>query len=280
MNGIIAQYVMIKDIAPVLFWGSIFAFGSIIGSFFTCIIYRIPKKISIVTPGSACPVCGKKIKFYFNIPILSYIILRGKCSNCHTKISITYPLIEIFTALWFVFLVKFQYSVDMDLWSFINATVILLYFLFFIPIVLIDIRHKIIPDVFTLSGIVMGLIFSFIPGGITPLNSIIGILGGGLPLFLMGYMGEKIFKKEDAMGGGDIKLLAAVGAVFGIKISLLTIFFGSFIGAFMGIISIIINKNTEESHMIPFAPFLCLGTIIAYYFGDNIIGAYLSLVLG
>ena len=279
MNNIIIQYAILKDISPILFWGIVFAFGSIIGSFFTCITYRIPKKISIVTPSSACPMCGEEIKFYFNIPILSYIILKGKCSNCHSKIPITYPLIEIFTATWFCVLVKNLYSFDMNLWHFVNATVILVSFLYFIPIVLIDIRHRIIPDSFTLYGIVIGFLFSFIPGYITPLGSIIGIIGGGLPLFLMGYVGEKLLKKEDAMGGGDIKLLAAIGAIFGLKIALLTIFFGSLTGSLVGVISIIISKNSSESHMIPFAPALCFGAVIAYYFGTDIVEMYLSLVL-
>ena len=241
-------------------------FGALVGSFLNVCIFRLPKEESIVWPGSHCPHCRKSIRFYDNIPLISYILLKGKCRHCNGPISIQYPLIEGITALGSLILfMKFGLSLSY-----------LFYFIFvasLIVITVIDLYHQIIPDVISLPGIGVGLLASLILPKITLFNSLIGILLGGGSLFLVATVYQWLFKRE-GMGGGDVKLLAMIGAFLGWKAVILTILLSSLIGSITGII-IMVLKGKDFKYAIPFGPFLSLGAVISLFYGENIIRWYL-----
>lgn len=184
-------------------------FGALIGSFLNVCILRLPQEESIVTPGSHCPHCKKPITFYDNIPLVSYLVLKGKCRQCRGSISLQYPLIEGITALSSLLLImKFGPSLSfLFYFSFVAALIV---------ITVIDLYHQIIPDVISLPGIGVGLLASLMIPQITFFNSLIGILIGGGSLFLVATLYQWLFKRE-GMGGGDVKLLAMIGAFLGWK---------------------------------------------------------------
>jgi leader peptidase (prepilin peptidase)/N-methyltransferase len=243
-------------------------FGALIGSFLNVCIVRLPKEESIVTPGSHCPYCKKPIDFYDNIPLISYILLQGKCRHCHTPISFQYPLIEGITALGsFILFMKFGPSLSF-----------LIYFTFvasLIVITVIDLYYQIIPDVISLPGIGVGLLASLVLPQFTFFDSLTGLLLGGGSLFLVATLYQWLFKRE-GMGGGDVKLLAMIGAFLGWKAVILTILLGSLIGSIVGII-IMILKGKDFKYAIPFGPFLSLGAVISLFYGENLIRWYLYL---
>jgi len=243
-------------------------FGAIVGSFLNVCIFRLPKEESIIWPGSHCPHCNKPIQFYDNIPILSYIFLNGKCRYCKKSISTQYPLVEGITALSSLLIfMKFGPSLSyLFYFAFVAALIV---------ITVIDLYHQIIPDVISLPGIGVGLLASLILPQITFLNSLIGVLLGGGSLFLVAYCYQWLFKRE-GMGGGDVKLLAMIGAFLGWQAVILTIFLSSFIGAISGIL-IMVLKGKDSKYAIPFGPFLSLGAVISLFYGQNIINWYLYL---
>jgi leader peptidase (prepilin peptidase)/N-methyltransferase len=241
-------------------------FGALIGSFLNVCIIRLPKEESIITPGSHCPHCRKSIRFYDNIPLISYILLKGKCRHCHGPISIQYPLIEGITAL--VSLILFT--------KFGPSPSFLIYFAFvaaLIVITVIDLYHQIIPDVISLPGIGVGLLASLVLPQLTFFDSLIGFLLGGGSLFLVATLYQWLFKRE-GMGGGDVKLLAMIGAFLGWKAVILTILLGSLVGSITGII-IMVLKGKDFKYAIPFGPFLSLGAVIALFYQNEIIFWYL-----
>ncbi len=244
-----------------------FIFGAMVGSFLNVCIYRLPKEESIIWPGSHCPHCNKPIKYYDNIPMISYLFLRGRCRYCKEPISIQYPLVEGVTALSSLFLIiKFGLSLSY-----------LIYFAFvaaLIVIAIIDLYHQIIPDVISLPGVGVGLLASIIIPQITFFDSLIGILFGGGSLFLVATLYQWLFKRE-GMGGGDIKLLAMIGAFLGWKAVILTILLSSLIGSITGI-TIMVLKGKDFKYAIPFGPFLSLGAVIALFYQNEIIFWYLQ----
>lgn len=244
-------------------------FGAIIGSFLNVCIYRIPQKESIISPGSHCPNCKKAIKFYDNIPILSYLLLKGKCRYCNASISIQYPLVEGITALVsFYLFINFGLSLNYIFYfSFISALIV---------ITVIDLYNQIIPDVISLPGIGVGLLGALIIPQINFLDALKGgILGGG-SLFLLATIYQWIFKRE-GMGGGDIKLLAMIGTFLGWKDVILTVLISSFIGSIMGIV-IITLKGKDFKYAIPFGPFLALGAVISLFWGKDLISWYVYMI--
>jgi leader peptidase (prepilin peptidase)/N-methyltransferase len=252
-----------------LMWivGSI-VFGAIVGSFLNVCICRIPRGESIILPGSHCPHCQRSIPFYDNIPLVSYFLLKAKCRSCQGPISLQYPLVEAVTAL-SSFLLFSRLGIS---WSY------LFYFSFIASLIVmtvIDLFHQIIPDVISLPGIAVGLIASFILPQLTFLNSLIGALLGGGSLFLIATFYQWLFKRE-GMGGGDVKLLAMIGAFLGWKAVILTVLSSSLIGSIIGMI-IMMAKGKDFKYAIPFGPFLSLGAFLSLFYGEKIITLYLNL---
>ncbi|MCP3873172.1 MAG: prepilin peptidase [Desulfobacteraceae bacterium] len=249
----------------------IFLFGACIGSFLNVCIYRIPQRKSIVTPGSFCPNCKNNIPFYCNIPILSYLLLMGRCKFCKNKISTRYPLIEALTGIFAICLFfKFGLTPVMGYW-FVFISVL-------ITISFIDIDHQIIPDIISLPGIlIFSSSFYFLPE-MTLKSVVIGILTGGGSLYLVALF-YYMLRKQEGMGGGDIKLLAMIGAAAGFKGVLFTIFAGSFFGSILGILIMFYNRITDTTLKIPFGPFLSIGVALYIFFGDPLIQWYFSLII-
>lgn len=240
--------------------------GAIVGSFLNVCIYRLPKEESIIWPGSHCPQCKKPIKVYDNIPLISYLLLKGRCRYCRKSISYQYPLVEGITALSSLFL----------LMRFGPSLSYLIYFIFvasLMVITVIDLQHQIIPDVISLPGIGIGLLASLVIPQITFFDSLKGVLLGGGSLFIVGTLYQWLFKRE-GMGGGDVKLLAMIGAFLGWKAVILTILLSSLVGSISGIM-IMILKGKDFKYAIPFGPFLSLGAVIALFYGESLIKWYL-----
>lgn len=255
----------------------IFCLGAIIGSFLNVCIYRMIRKESIIRPGSHCPHCKQGIAWYDNIPLISYIFLAGRCRHCQKKISLRYILVELLTALLFLFLLHYA-GLSLVFWiyaAFISSLVVVSF---------IDIEIQEIPDEISLSGIVIGLALSAafpvlqhtLSHKTAFLRSFLGIFAGGGAIYLTGMIGDAIFKKE-TMGGGDVKLMAMVGAFIGWKFALLTFFIAPFFGSVVGIIL----KIKEGKSLIPYGPFLSLGALISIVWGEAIIhwtlGSYAGL---
>jgi leader peptidase (prepilin peptidase) / N-methyltransferase len=258
-------------------------FGCILGSFFNVLIWRLPREESIVWPGSHCTKCKRPIRAWENIPVFSYLFLRGRCAGCKQTISPLYPAVELVTAsgslfLFLFFLRKFSTLENPLTWStYIHITLQSIILLSMIPIIIIDFQHYIIPNQITYPIILISIIASFLPGDTTPLKSGMGILAGGGTLFAIGWLGKIIFRKGEAMGGGDIKLLAAIGALWGPKVAFLTIMFGSIFGSFAAIVLIILRRLNEDHH-IPFGPYLAAGVWTSVLAGDVIVNSYLILI--
>lgn len=246
----------------------IFTIGLVIGSFSNVCIYRIPRNESLVWPGSHCPKCSKPIKFYDNIPLISYIILKGKCRNCGEPIPLQYPIVELATGLFYLALYLF-YGLQLI------ALVYMMLCSVLIIISFIDLKVEIIPDTISLPFIVIGFLLSFFLRNINPLDSMLGIITGGGSLLLVAIFGSKLFKKE-AMGGGDIKLAAMIGAFFGWKLTLLSLFLSFFLGSIIGIIVLAASKD-KSNNIIPFGPFIALGAMISMFWGNAIIHWYLMI---
>jgi leader peptidase (prepilin peptidase)/N-methyltransferase len=242
-------------------------FGAMVGSFFNVCILRLPKGESVITPGSHCPHCNNPIKFYDNIPLISYFLLGGKCRYCKQSISIQYPLVEGITAIGSL-LLFLKYGPSLSY---------LIYFFFvggLIVITVIDLYHQIIPDIISIPGIGVGLLGSFITPHINFISSLMGILLGGGSLFLVAILYQWLFKRE-GMGGGDVKLLAMIGAFLGWKAVILTILLSSLIGSITGII-IMVLKGKNFKYAIPFGPFLSFGAVITLFYQNEIISWYLQ----
>lgn len=246
-------------------------FGALVGSFLNVVILRLPNENeSIVFPASHCPKCKTPLHWYENIPILSYLFLRGKCSHCKVSISFQYPLVELAMALLSAALM-YRYGLSVEfagLFVFIAALLV---------IIVIDIHHQIIPDVISLPGIVLGFVFSFLSSSLTWQSSLIGIVLGGGVLYSIALL-YFLIRKIDGMGGGDIKLLAMIGAWLGWQSLPFVIFASSFSGTIVGLIAMGYQKKGGHTR-IPFGPFLSIAALIYLFFSSEILyffGLYLS----
>jgi len=246
-----------------------FIFGLVIGSFLNVCIHRLPASQSIVHPRSRCPQCGHLIRVYDNIPVLSYLLLRGRCRDCGARISLRYPVVELLSGA-FAAMALARFGLG---WQ-----ALLMYALIaaFLVITFIDLDHRIIPDVITLPGIPIGLAASFGPGMISPLEALLGILAGGGSLFLVAW-GYQLVTQREGMGGGDIKLLAMIGAFIGWKGVLLTIFIASLTGTLAGM-ALIFRRRGDMKLAVPFGPFLAVGAIAYLFMGPELISWYLAAV--
>jgi len=254
---------------PYLFEAWLFLFGLCIGSFLNVCIYRLPLEASIVKPRSKCPRCDTPIAFYDNIPILSYLLLRGRCRNCRVPIGIRYPLVEVLTAILTV-------CVFMVFGPTATGVVYFILVMALVTITFIDIDHQIIPDKITLPGIPFFFIAALFMPQISVLDSLLGILAGGGSLYLVAW-GYHLITGQEGMGGGDIKLLAMIGAVVGWQGILFTIFAGSFIGCVVGI-SLMIKNRKGMKLAVPFGPFLSAGAVLYLFYGQRFITWYVGLL--
>ena len=255
-------------IAMPLVYLYVFLLGAIVGSFLNVCIYRIPAGESVVSPGSRCPGCQKAIRWYQNIPVLSYLLLRGRCASCGIRISPRYPLVEALTGV-LLLLVFHAFGLQwatLVYWVFVAALV---------TITFIDLDHQIIPDVISLPGIPVGFLASFAVPWLSWSDSLIGILAGGGSLYLVA-VGYELLTKKEGMGGGDIKLLAMMGAFLGWQAVLPIIFLSSFIGSLIGV-PLMLIKGADTRLAIPFGPFLALAAVIYLLWGRQMIAWYLSL---
>ena len=248
---------------------SIFIFGLCIGSFLNVCIYRLPASKSIVHPRSMCSNCGNLIAAYDNIPVLSYLWLKGRCRHCQIKFSLRYPMVELLGGLFALgTFLKFGLTLEA-----------LIYYLFFAALLIvtfIDIDHRIIPNVITLPGIPICFAASFALPTITYKEALLGILIGGGSLFLVAWSYRLITKKE-GMGGGDIKLLAMMGAMVGWQGVLFTIFVASLVGTLAGLAAMLQSRKGMKL-AVPFGPFLSIGSITYIFFGTPLIDWYFNLL--
>ncbi len=237
-----------------------FIFGAVVGSFLNVCIYRIPDNESIIKPLSRCPHCKKPIRFYDNIPIISFLILKGKCRDCGQKISWRYPLVELITGLLALLLfIKLGLSLQF-LAAFVFTAVLII-------ITFIDLDHQIIPDVLTLPGIPIFLLAGIFIMGVPWHEALIGVLAGGGVLFAIAFVYEKMTKRE-GMGGGDIKLLGMIGGFFGWKALIFILLMSSLAGAIIGIALMIIKKQ-DMKYAVPFGPFLAAAAVAYIFWGEE-----------
>src|SRR6185436_16962444 len=265
--------------------------GALIGSFLNVVIHRLPHEESIVFPNSRCPSCGAVIAFYDNVPVLSYLLLRGRCRSCESSISIRYPAVELLTALLFVAVTWLD-----------GLTVVLAFDLIFVSalvaLIFIDAEHMILPNAITYPGIVFALVarlaipfllgtphFDDLPGlmngmlsdmpiwAASFIGALIGALIGGGSLWLMGWIWERL-RGVEAMGLGDVKMMFMVGAYLGWRLTVLNIFLGVFSGSLIGIALMLRQGKRDMKMLLPFGVFLGIGAIAALLFGSQIVDWY------
>ncbi len=255
--------------SPAWINGYVLFVGMCVGSFLNVCIHRLPQGTSIVSPPSACPKCGASIRWYDNIPVISYLLLRGRCRGCKTHISIRYPIVELITGL-FALITWMQFGL---------TPAALIYFAFIaamLVITFIDIDLQIIPDVISLPGIPIGFAASFLLPDIGWLNSLIGIAAGGGILYAVMW-GYQAITGKAGMGFGDVKLLAMIGAFIGWKGVLFTIMSSSFFGTVVGGI-LMLKSGKGLKTRIPFGPFIAAGGILYLFLGPQIIHWYFGIL--
>ncbi|MBO5775642.1 MAG: prepilin peptidase [Kiritimatiellae bacterium] len=277
--------------------GCVFSFmlGSVISSFLNVVAWRVPRGESVVSPPSHCPKCSSPIKWYQNIPIISYLALRGKCANCKERISPRYLTVEIVGALLFLAVFIRLISSEMPLATFVIYLIVMwIWVSLMIVGSLIDFDHKLLPDFVTVGGMVLGVVFSaiftvmnFFPGApneelfrkfFPSLFSISGLCVGFGLLGLVRLLGSMAFKRE-AMGMGDVFLMGAVGAIFGPVAAIFTIVASSLFGSIVGVALVALSKTKFGRYFeIPYGPFICLGCLVWMFAGNEIVQMYLKLL--
>lgn len=243
--------------------------GAVVGSFLNVCIYRLPRKQSIVSPPSSCPECGSRIPWYLNVPLVSFLALRGRCRVCKTPISMRYPAIELLNGLLFwVIFDRFGISWLTPVFWLFSASLVVIAF--------IDLEHQIIPDVISLPGIVIGFLCSFFIPWLSWSDSALGILLGGGSLFAIAA-GYQLLTGREGMGGGDIKLLAMVGAFMGWKAVLPIIFLASLLGTLVGVPLMLVQRENARLAL-PFGPFIVCATLVFLLWGGLLFNYYLRLI--
>ena len=246
-----------------------FIFGLIVGSFLNVCIHRIPRSESILAPPSHCPRCSTRITWKDNIPVLSFLFLRGRCRVCGERISFRYPLVELLTALF-------------SLYLFAASSVLAEYFIYFafvsslITISFIDLQHRVIPNQISIPGIGLGFLASFLLPRITWVDSLLGILLGGGIIYLL-IAGYYLFTRREGMGGGDLKLLAMIGAFLGWKGAVFSLVAGALAGSVLGL-ALMLIKGWGRRSQIPFGPFLSLGAAGFLAGGERLVDWYLLIL--
>jgi len=294
MNNLLTSFESLTSLPEFVGYIFVFAFGAAIGSFLNVVIHRIPNEESIIFPNSACPNCKNSIKPYDNIPILSWLILRGRCRDCKNPISPRYPAVELLTALLFA-LVFWQIGLNVFL------PVALIFVTAVVALIFIDAENMILPNVITYPLLIFALFIRLIfplvfdvsyfadlkvfplnqmenyPVWVTSLfGAIIGGFIGGGSLWLVGEIWKRL-RGVDAMGLGDVKMMFGIGALFGWQLTLLSIFLGAFSGAIIGVFLISRQTDKDMQTQIPFGIFLGIGSIISLLFGEQLIKWYFSM---
>lgn len=255
----------------VIFGAFFFIFGSMIGSFLNAVIHRVPRKMSLVTPRSTCPKCNKMIYWYENIPLLSYIFLRGRCSKCKTWISFRYFVVELICGVAALVLMPIYFSQE-------SLIFFLFYFSVFsclLSLLIIDLEHQLLPDSLNLF-----LLICVIPFSVTQYNWTHWLLGGvagfGFPFLITWAF--YLLRGKIGLGGGDIKLFGVLGILLGLKGIFLNIFLSCFVGSIVGISLIALFKQ-DKSKPIPFGPFIILVAFVQIYFPEGF-SAFSKLLFG
>lgn len=257
----------------VVLWSYAALVGAVVGSFLNVGIVRWPAEESVVRPRSRCPGCRHPIAWYDNVPVLSYLLLRGRCRHCGRRISIQYPIVELAVAgIWVSAAIRFGWDVD--------ALRSALFLSILLAIAIIDARHYVIPDQLSLGGAGIGLVLAAIPGGFEFTRALIGAGAGYVVLWGVALAGQKLFRKP-ALGVGDIHMMAMIGAFLGVAGSALTLFLGSLLGVVIGV-SLRWWKGELEAlgTYLPLGTYLALGAAIAHVWGDALIGWYLTAIVG
>ena len=258
---------MIALLPPPFALAGFAALGAVIGSFLNVCIYRLPLAKSVVWPASACPHCSRELHWYENIPIVSYLVLRGRCRSCSAAIGIRYPVVEAVTAAAFA----------LAWWQCGPGALLLSRLIFFCALIVlfaIDLDHHLLPNVITLPGIVVGFVFSFFtdPGW---RSSLIGILVGGGTLFTIAEVYYRV-RGEEGLGMGDVKMLAMVGAFLGWQLTLLSLMLASFSGTAIGLILIVTGRGGMK-YALPFGTFIALGAAAAATVGQRVLDWYVGM---
>lgn len=265
--------------------------GLVIGSFLNVCIVRIPSGKSIVSPPSACPKCGAKIRPYDNIPVISWLVLGGKCRGCKEKISAIYPAVELLTGLLFLAcFLAFGLTVEALKWAIFSALMIVLVFT--------DLRERILPDVVNFSGFAIGLILSFFavpsdgtafwiarhlfafPPPVPVLSFADALIGAAIGSGLLWLVSEAYFRlrHREGMGLGDVKMMLLIGAFLGPKLTLLTILAGSLLGSILGL-AFIFASSKDSDYELPFGTFLGIAAVLVMFFGTPVVQWYQSFLM-
>lgn len=269
---------------PLWYWLIVFfGLGACVGSFYNVIVYRMPRGISLINPPSHCPLCKKPIPIRYNLPIVGWLWLRGKSACCKQPISIIYPIGEglcgLLGAISLFAAVAVNYGAVVPelfcapvmnpvVWA--NAFAMFWLLLGAYPVCAVDCQYKLIPDSISVGGIVAGLLLSMVPGGITPFQSLIGAAVAGGGLYALGWVATKVLKKE-AMGFGDVKLLAGYGALMGLTGAVETLVLAALLG-------ILVMVPLRKKGQIPFGPFLAVAAPFMYLWGGTLMDLYVKFV--
>jgi len=244
-------------------------FGLLIGSFLNVVIHRLPLDESLVWPGSRCPACRAAIRPWDNIPLLSFLLLRGRCRACGAAISWRYPLVEALTAALFLLTVT-------TFGPTLQTALLLLFLSGLVAVAFIDLDHQIIPNLVTLPGIPLGILSGLVVADPPLLDRVIGALAGAGFLYLVLFYGSILYGQE-AMGEGDLNLIALIGAFLGWQAVILTILIGCLAGSAVGLGLIAAGRLARRQHM-PFGPFLAAGAVVALFWGETLIDLYWRLL--
>jgi leader peptidase (prepilin peptidase)/N-methyltransferase len=244
---------------------AVFLFGLVIGSFLNVLIHRFPRGESVAFPGSHCPACGAPIRPYDNVPVLSWLLLRGRCRACRAPISVRYPVIELANALlWVAAFLRAPGWGDFASGAFLCSACLAL--------LVIDAEFRILPDKITLTGIAVGIALSFFSRVRTPLSSIAGAALGAGGLYLLAWLWEKL-RKVEAMGMGDVKMLGMIGALLGPSGVVITVLLASVAGSLVGLVLVLARRGSLQTAL-PFGVFLSLGAIATLFWGPFLVELY------
>lgn len=245
-------------------------FGLVWGSFLNVVIYRVPRGLSLLRPPSSCPGCGARILPYDNVPVLSYLILRGTCRKCGQRISPVYPMVEALTAL--AFLLVYDRSGRLVGLEFIAGC---LFASALIALGFIDYFHQVLPDAITMPGLVLSLVYSFFRDDLTFRGALFGAVTGAGFLLLV-YGAYRLIRKKEGLGMGDVTMLLMIGAYLGLPRTFLTLILGSFVGALVGVF-FIVRRKKDLQFALPFGTFLAPAAFVAALWGEQIISIYRGL---